>query len=93
MRHRDPAEDLQPPRAAQHIAITKKRVGSAGRNMVRVLAMFGQEPVGVSRQLAVVVAGFIPSCNIGSFHRAHPPCDACKSAHGNIFTIIKLGIR
>ena len=89
MRHRDPAEDLQPPRTAKHIAITKKRVGSTGRNMVRVLAVFGQEPIGVSRQLAVVVARIVPSCNVSSFHRAHPPCDAYDS----MFTIIKLGIR
>jgi hypothetical protein len=51
--------------------------------------VFGQEPVGISRQLAVVVAGIVPSCNVSSFHRAHPPCDAYDS----IFTIIKLGIR
>jgi hypothetical protein len=84
MRHRDLAEDLQPPRTAPHIAITEKRVGSTGRNMVRVVAVFGQEPVGVSRQLAVVVAGIVPSCNVrSSIHRAHPPCDAYDS----IFTI------
>jgi hypothetical protein len=37
----------------------------------------------------VVVAGIVPSCNVGSsIHRAHPPCDACKS----VFTILKLWI-
>ena len=56
--------------------------------MVRVLTVFGQEPVGVSRQLAVVVAGIVPSCNVSTVHRTHPPCDAYDS----IFTILKLWI-
>ena len=57
--------------------------------MVRVVAVFDQEPVGISRQLMVVVAGFVPSCNVSIIHRAHPPCDA----YDWMFTIIKLGIR
>lgn len=64
VRQRNSAENLQPPRAAKHIAITKKRVGSTRRNMVRVLAVFGQKPVGVSRQLVVVAAGIVRSCNV-----------------------------
>jgi hypothetical protein len=48
MGHGDPAEDLQPPRTALHIAIAKKSVGSTRRNMVRVFAVFCQEPICVS---------------------------------------------
>src|SRR5688572_21740434 len=75
MRHGDSAENSQPPRAALHVPVTKQRIGLMGRDLVRLLAMLAQEPVGVPRQLQFIVVAVFPACGrrTGRVHRPFPP--------------------
>jgi hypothetical protein len=81
MRHRDSAEDPQPPRAALHVAIAKQRIGLMRRNLVRLLAMLVQQPVGISRQLQLIVVAVFTTRgrHTGRVHRLFPPHDASEA--------------